>query len=218
VKIHRAYWLLIVVFLAGCAASKVEMPKPAEKTPGGEASATKNYTETKLNEDFDPLALRDDLIDPARIKSETAPVSDEKAEITMNSESAVTVFSENVPESRADSLRNMAGEETVPGWRIQICAIANETKAREILQQAEDVFEKFENLKVYFTYDSPYYKVRLGDCITRYQADRLLQVAMENGFNDAWVVKTNVFRQEDLFQQSEYPIETLQDSTESPKF
>lgn len=216
-KIDRAYWLLIVVFLAGCATSKVEAPKPADNTSVNESSTTKSYTETKLNEDFDPMVLRDDLIDPAKIKSETAAVPEENAGIKMNTENTATVFSEDVSQRRADSLRN-AAEESVPGWRVQICAIASETKAREILQQAEDVFEKFENLKVYFTYDSPYYKVRLGDCITRYQADRLLQVAMENGFNDAWVVKTNVFKQEDLFHQSEYPIETLQDSTESPKF
>jgi hypothetical protein len=218
VKIYRAYWLLVLIFLVGCAASDVKLPPSEDREKIGNSPKAQSYTDTKINEDFDPLILRDDKIDAAKLKAESRSVVEERDKIRVNSVSEHLVLSEDVSRSRADSIRNAVSGEMVPGWRIQVCALASETKAREILLQAEDVFETFENLKVYFTYDSPYYKVRLGDCTSRYQADRLLQIAMENNFIDAWVVKTNVYKLEDLFHQSEYPIETLQDSTESPKF
>lgn len=217
-KIYRLNALLILFFLVSCASTGVNVPPPEDREKVSDTVPEGDYVDTQINEEFDPLSLRDDQIDPAKLKSEKKSATEAQESIQVIPESEDVVFSEDVPRTATDSVGISVSQEMVPGWRVQICAIANEMKAREILMQAEDNFETYENLKVYFTYDSPYYKVRLGDCTSRYQADRLLQIAMENGFVDAWVVKTNVYEQEYLFRQSELPIESFQDSTQAPEF
>lgn len=122
-----------------------------------------------INEKFDPLILNDEDI---KIKK-SEPV---EAESDFN-----------------DSFIKYMGkkenfEEEVQGYRVQICAVSDEEAARNI---ERDAILKF-NEKVYLIYDSPYYKVRIGDCTTRFEADRLQQIAISKGFDDAWVVKTKV--------------------------
>jgi len=122
-----------------------------------------------VNESFDPLVLKDDDLDVKK-RTNSEVKSDVDDSNTMNVEEAEIV------------------EKEVIGYRVQLCAVPNEENAREI--QKEVILKMSES--VYLIYDSPYYKIRIGDCLTRFDADKLQTLAVSKGFAEAWVVKTKV--------------------------
>lgn len=202
--------LFIFSLLIGCSSHpnvEIEAPKPGKRV-GDDVG--KKYSGVFINEDFDPLLLRDEVIDLQQLKVVEARPA-QSAEFQSKSDFAYSPEDAAV-ETAVDSLSLSPEKVIVPGWRIQICALRDAVKAREIFKMAEDVFEKYNYLKVYFAYDSPYYKVRIGDCISRYNADRLLQFAIASGFADAWVVKTDVIK-----QAEEIPAELFLDSEKNDK-
>jgi hypothetical protein len=135
-----------------------------------ERSKDEEKTTGIVNEFFDPLILNDD---------------DLKVKKTISIESKSDQVEQNL--SRPDT--SYQKPETAPGYRVQICAVSDEDRARQIQR---DAILKFINEEVYLIYDTPYYKVRVGNCLTRYEADQLQQLAVEKGFDDAWVVRTNI--------------------------
>lgn len=76
----------------------------------------------------------------------------------------------------------------VLGYRVQIISTPFEETAREVRNEALLKFEE----PVYMIFDAPYYKVRIGDCLSRFEAEDLQQKAIEKGFGQAWVVRTLV--------------------------
>jgi len=76
----------------------------------------------------------------------------------------------------------------VLGYRVQIISTPFEEVAREVRNEALLKFEE----PVYMVFDAPYYKVRIGDCVSRFDAEELQQKAIEKGFAQAWVVRTMV--------------------------
>ena len=122
-----------------------------------------------INENFDPLILNDDDLTIKKKKLVDAK-SDFNEAMVSSSEETIDI------------------DKNIDGYRVQICAIADKEAARDIQREA---ILKF-NEDIYLTYDSPYYKVRIGDCTTRFEADKLQRLAVEKGFDDAWVVKTKV--------------------------
>ena len=122
-----------------------------------------------IHENFDPLILNDDDIIVKKSKSVNAQSDYDESMIRNEEETKET-------------------ETIVDGYRVQICALADKEAARDIQREAIIKF----NENIYLTYDSPYYKVRVGDCATRFDADKLQRLATEKGFDDAWVVKTKV--------------------------
>ena len=156
--------IIIFIFLVlGCSTTKNMAPK---KQPAKEQEKKTGI----VNEFFDPLILDDD---------------DLKVKKTISAEPK----SDQAKEDASQSGTEFQKMETVAGFRVQICAVSNEERAKEIQR---DALLKFINEDVYLIYDSPYYKVRVGNCPTRYEADKLQQLAVEKGFEDAWVVRTNI--------------------------
>jgi len=97
----------------------------------------------------------------------------------------------------ADLDRLLAGEgrtsaiedqKTTPGFRVQLISTREEAEARLLRRDALLAFEE----NVYLIYDDPYYKLRVGDCLSRYEADQLQEAAVERGFLESWVVRTMV--------------------------
>jgi len=123
-----------------------------------------------INEFFDPLILDEDEL------KWTKTISIESKSDQINNVLSRTDANEQVSEA-------------IPGYRVQICAVSDEEKARQIQR---DAILKFVTEEVYLIYDTPYYKVRVGNCVTRLEADQLQQLATQNGFDDAWVVRTKV--------------------------
>jgi hypothetical protein len=81
--------------------------------------------------------------------------------------------------------------EHVQGYRVQIFAGASIDEANSQKSLAESLFplEWF-----YLQYDPPTYKVRAGNFVTRFEAERFAKVVSEKGFPGAWAVPERVFK------------------------
>jgi hypothetical protein len=71
---------------------------------------------------------------------------------------------------------------------VQIFASSQQERAEEIAAEARTRFRE----PVYVVYDAPFYKVRVGDCITRQEADVLKEKASAQGYEAPWVAETMV--------------------------
>lgn len=154
---------LTIVLILNCSSSQ-------QMTSREKSSDAIDKSTGIINEFFDPLILDEEDL---KLKKTT---SIESKSDQVNSVLART----DVDEQTA---------EVITGYRVQICAVSDEEKARQVQR---DAILKFVNEEVYLIYDTPYYKVRVGNCATRLEADQLQQFAVQNGFDDAWVVRTKV--------------------------
>jgi cell division septation protein DedD len=76
------------------------------------------------------------------------------------------------------------------GYRVQLYATREAEKAKAFAESARRSFKE----KIYVEYLDPYYKVRVGDCLTREEARLLLDRAKAAGFDQAWITSTLVIR------------------------
>jgi len=71
-------------------------------------------------------------------------------------------------------------------YRIQIFASKFPEEAQSLVSFLESEFDEPVNV----VYETPYYKVRLGDFETMKEAESFLRKIRQRGFPQAWVVKT----------------------------
>jgi len=90
--------------------------------------------------------------------------------------------------SRIKSKAEVDSSRMVEGFRVQLMATRDESEARRARDDARTYFPE----NSYLLFDNPYYKLRLGDCLTRTSADSLQQRAVNKGFNGAWIVRSLV--------------------------
>ena len=77
------------------------------------------------------------------------------------------------------------------GYRIQIFASGNIDEANAMrLTAAQRITED----SLYVVYDTPVYKVRIGDFPTRAEANHKLATVIAQGFADAWVVGDRIIQ------------------------
>lgn len=74
------------------------------------------------------------------------------------------------------------------GFRVQIYAFSSRPGADAAAEKARLRFPE----RVYVDYITPYYKVRVGDCVTRAEAEMLKARARQFGYTDAFIVETMV--------------------------
>ena len=74
------------------------------------------------------------------------------------------------------------------GFRIQIFASATEKNASRVADDAKATFPE----NIYVEYVVPYYKVRVGDCLTNEDANVLKNQALRLGYRGAFVVETMI--------------------------
>ena len=80
--------------------------------------------------------------------------------------------------------------ELVSGFRVQLFSTTNIDEANSQKAVVESLFpgEKF-----YIVYDPPTYKIRGGNFLNRFDADRFAQLLVEKGYRDAWIVPDRVY-------------------------
>ena len=80
----------------------------------------------------------------------------------------------------------------IDGFRIQLLStkdLENATRAKAIaMEQFTDIRVKF-----YLEFDSPYYKVRLGDFRTREETEEVREIVRSMGYPKAWIVKSKIW-------------------------
>lgn len=155
--------LILILVIAGCSSTRTMMP-------GTEKPENEEKTTGIVNEFFDPLILNDE-------------------ELEIRKTISVETKSDQVGQNLSKPDTSYQQSESSPGFRVQICAVSDEDRAKQIQR---DAILKFIDEDIYLIYDIPYYKVRVGNCLTRYEADQLQKLAVEKGFEDAWVVRTNI--------------------------
>jgi hypothetical protein len=112
--------------------------------------------------------------------------------------SQTTLFAQNgeihvQQDSRIDVLMQKqlnlnASKHGVDGFRVQI----HFGQSRETAQKIRSRFSiDFPELKTYLGYNSPYYKIRVGDFITRLEAYKV-QKAITKKYRGAYIVPTTV--------------------------
>jgi hypothetical protein len=90
----------------------------------------------------------------------------------------------------ADTANTSPGE-LVQGYRVQIYSSTNIDDANARKAEAESFFpEEW----LYLQYDPPTYKIRAGNFLHRYEADRFVKLAIEKGFSEAWTVPAKVLK------------------------
>lgn len=74
------------------------------------------------------------------------------------------------------------------GFRIQLVATPDLAQAEEVERRAADIFGN----EVYLVFESPNYKVRVGNFLTTRDADEFIRKARLNGFPRAWTVPSDI--------------------------
>ncbi len=129
----------------------------------------------EINEDFDPLSLGEPEF--------VIATGQTSAEISSSSVTTQQVTAPDSAEAAAE----------VYGYRVQIAATIDEEMAREMRKEAILKFDE----EVYWVYDRPYFKIRVGDCESRFEAEDLQTQAIDRGFLEAWVIRTIITPRKD---------------------
>lgn len=79
--------------------------------------------------------------------------------------------------------------QNVWGWRVQIFASATLENARKV---AEEARWKFGDQQVFLTESEPYFKVQVGNNLTRQDADILKSRAKALGYKGTFVIEVNL--------------------------
>jgi septal ring-binding cell division protein DamX len=82
-----------------------------------------------------------------------------------------------------------ARRDTMGGYRIQVFASGNEAAARSVKEAAEVSV----GVPAYIELVDGVYKVRVGDCPSRPEAEALLAKCRAAGYGDAWIATTTIF-------------------------
>lgn len=96
---------------------------------------------------------------------------------------------ENASEPEPTKPPILTTNELIPGFRVQVgfsedIEIANQIK--------NDLTSRLPDGNVYLVFETPYYKIRVGDFETRSIANSTVRMLMEIGYRDAWVVPDRV--------------------------
>lgn len=85
------------------------------------------------------------------------------------------------------------------GWRIQALTTEDMFVADSVEKELRKEFGQQAVKKIY---NSPYWKIRVGNCDTRYEAEELLNKVEGMGYNRAWIIRSKVRVKEKTFPQA----------------
>ena len=125
---------------------------------------------TKYDESFDPLSLNDDDIEISGAES--------------------AIINDGQPEDN-EKMKTESSLKQINGFRVQILATKNIETASLFEQEANERFQHQEQ-KIYLVFETPLYKIRIGDCKNRNEAELLRDLAKDYGYREAFIVKSKI--------------------------
>ena len=78
-----------------------------------------------------------------------------------------------------------------PGFRVQVYSTNSIDSAKVKKAEFESLFPRE---WFYLDYDPPTYKIRAGNFLTKYEADRFARTLADHGHRDAWPVPQRVYK------------------------
>lgn len=114
------------------------------------------------------------------IKEDTTEISE--ITFTEEPEEDISIFEEEELELSATEPKKMLG------YRVQISAFKNKTAADQEASRAKLILDKY----VYVEYIIPYYKLRVGNFLTKSDATSYLNQVVNKGFKGAFIVETTI--------------------------
>jgi hypothetical protein len=139
----------------------------AETQESGKATdeEIRNFESTFQPSDFDPMRERSTERIPRTVDTSSVPVADE-------------------PEA-------IASQEMVQGFRVQVFSSTSIDAVRTKREEFESLFpeEWF-----YVEHHAPSYKLRAGNFLNRFEADRFARTLADQGYTEAWAVPEKVFK------------------------
>lgn len=145
-----------------------EAPVQPKQTPSAQAQPDSFI--------FDPMDYVDDGIlvpsEAEEVKTLAVPPIPTKVTVT------------NIPTDTVTAVEQIE-EASRLGFRVQIFASTGVDAARAVEGAAKGKFSE----GVYLSYDPPTYKIRIGNCNSRAEAETLLRKALDLGYNDSWIVR-----------------------------
>lgn len=92
----------------------------------------------------------------------------------------VVVHQDSIMRTALEAQQVRGNETTMRGFRVQLFSSNNARTAREAAFKVEKTIrEKLPHMAVYVTYTSPFWRVRVGNCPTHDDAQRLRQYLIE---------------------------------------
>jgi hypothetical protein len=168
-KFTSVYLLILAtVLLWGCSAatgSRYEKKEEVEKN-------RKTENEEKIEEDFDITPYKTEI----DLESEELPSGKLPPDVWYQ-------FNENGNETKG----TITG--TTDGFRVQVIAADNIEEAN---QTRTEIYSKTTNKEVYVNFEPPFYKVKVGDFLSRKDAEDLKFMLNQLGYGEARVVSETV--------------------------
>ena len=138
-------------------------------------------------EHFDPMSLDDDDISLADIMGTESSRTRKPEEVSEKGEENPDEKAEAADPSDSTEVATVEMEE-VSGWRVQIFASEKFDAAQLIKKESMEVFD----VPVYVPFETPYYKVRIGNCRTLAQVEELIRIAKRKGYRTAFQARTRI--------------------------
>ena len=135
----------------------------------------KNEQVFETNEEAVKAGIYEEFIDSMLLKGQ-APAAPEQEE----AEPVEPVAPEELPADIA------------MGFRVQLGAFSNQQGAEELASRARGRLGP--TIPVYVRYYAPLWKVQVGDCPTRQDAETLRATLRKIGYPDAWIVSSGIKR------------------------
>ncbi|TFH01657.1 MAG: SPOR domain-containing protein [Calditrichales bacterium] len=79
----------------------------------------------------------------------------------------------------------------VNGYRVQILATKNIETASLYEQEATERLQGYDH-KTYLIFEAPLYKIRVGDCKTRLEAESVREIMEDYGYRETFIVKSKI--------------------------
>jgi len=139
--------------------------------------------ETRKAEDrpeyFEDMRRYEGQFQPSEYDQDVEAVFTEEREAIQRDQ----IFSEEIKEPEV--------AEITQGFRVQLFASTSIDESNAAKAEAE---MHFTDEWFYIVYDPPTYKLRAGNFLTRFDADKFARQLADKGYRDAWVVPEKVYR------------------------
>ena len=129
------------------------------------------------NEDFDPMTLNE------------PPIA------FMNRSDIYEIISDIHDFSYGAYATENVSEIEMQGWKIQVFSTKSFYEADSIKNITQTYFP---NEEVVTVFNSPYYKIRLGNCKNRNDAEELLQAVKRRQYGSPWIIPSRIRVRENI--------------------